>query len=100
MTYGVGNEQINLRVPVPLGCIGYLLIRGMIYHDFRPTAVVITGYTVLPDGTVETRVRTEGGKIQYWAAESVFPSRRAAEEKIPLYEKMYGGADKIAGGTV
>ena len=100
MTYGVGNEQINLRVPVPLGCIGYLLIRGMIYHDFRPTAVVVTGYPGLPDGTVEARVRTEGGKIQYWKAESLFPSRRAAEEKIPLYEKMYGGADTMAGGMI
>ena len=24
----------------------------------------------------------------------------AAEEKIPLYEKMYGGADTMAGGTI
>lgn len=100
MTYGVGNNRIDLHVPVPMGCIGYLLVRGMIYHDFRPMAVVVTGYTVLPDGTVEARVRTEGGKTQYWRVESLFPSRRAAEENIPLYEKMYGGTDESTGGAI
>ena len=96
MTYGEGTRELNLLVPVPMGCFGYVLDRNSVDGRFYARRVTVTGYFIVADGTVEARVLAETGKIQWFKVGQVFPSRWEAESKIPQYEQTFGGADDAA----
>ena len=96
MTYGEGTRELNLLVPVPMGYFGYVLDRRCVDGKFYARCVTVTGYFVVADGTVEARVLSETGKIQWFKVGQVFPSRLEAESKIQQYEQMFGGANDAA----
>ena len=91
MTYGEGTRELNLLVPVPMGCFGYVLDRNSVDGRFYARRVTVTGYFVVADGVVEARVLSEAGKVLWFKTREVFPSRWEAESKIPQYEQMFGG---------
>lgn len=72
MTYGEGTRELNLLVPVPMGCFGYVLDRNSVDGRFYARRVTVTGYFVVADGVVEARVLSETGKVLWFKTREVF----------------------------